>query len=60
MRIRIQGVNPMRIRILVRLCRHKNMDFDLIAIYRPVIYTAPHVFLNAFDEGNIQYEGKWE
>ncbi len=28
-RIRIQGARPMRIRILVRLCRHKKLDFYL-------------------------------
>ncbi len=29
MRIRIYGAKPMRIRILVRLCRHKKLDFDI-------------------------------
>jgi hypothetical protein len=27
--MRIQGANPMRIRVLVRLCRHKKLDFDM-------------------------------
>jgi hypothetical protein len=35
------------------------MSSSIIAIYAPMIYTAPDVMQN-FDAGSIHYEGKWE
>ncbi len=39
--IRIQAAKPMRIRILVKFCRHKKLDFDIKSIPCVVIKHTP-------------------